>query len=171
MKIKDRPEFANKAAVFTLDEGSLVSEAIATMSDRNIGSVVIVDADRKVKGIFTERDVLRRVLARKLDPSSTTLSAVMTPDPLSASPDDEVVDWLRMMSNERFRHLPIIDQDRRLITVMSQGDFVSYTWPDLLDRLRAKATETIKGPGSPLIILVAGIMLYSLLMVVALKYL
>ena len=171
MKIKDRPEFVNKAAVFTLDEDSLVSEAVATMSDRNIGSVVIVDAERRVKGIFTERDVLRRVLAKKLDASSTVLSAVMTPNPLSASPEDEVVNWLRMMSNERFRHLPIVDEDRRLITVMSQGDFVSYTWPDLLNHLRAKAAETMKGPGSPPIILVAGIMLYSLLMIAALKYL
>ncbi|MFM9152835.1 MAG: CBS domain-containing protein [Methylocystis sp.] len=169
MKIKERPEFFNKSAVFCLKKSDFVASAIDVMAERNIGSVIIVDQDNKVNGIVTERDLLRRVLAKNLDPRSTPLSAIMTSDIRAARPEDNVIDWLRIMSNERFRHLPVIDDGGRLINVMSQGDFVSYTWPDLLDHLKIKASETLKGPAAPLPILIGGIMLYSLLMVAALK--
>jgi CBS domain-containing protein len=169
MKIKERPEFLNKSAVFCLKKSDFVASAIDVMAERNIGSVIIVDANNKVDGIVTERDLLRRVLAKNLDPRSTELSLVMTSDIRAARPEDNVVDWLRIMSNERFRHLPVIDDNGKLINVMSQGDFVSYTWPDLLDHLKNKASETLKGPAAPLPILIGGIMLYSLLMVAALK--
>ena len=169
MKIKERPEFFNKSAVFCLKKSDVVASAIDVMAERNIGSVIIVDQDNKVNGIVTERDLLRRVLAKNLDPRSTPLSAIMTSDIRAARPEDNVIDWLRIMSNERFRHLPVIDDGGKLINVMSQGDFVSYTWPDLLDHLKNKASETLKGPAAPLPILIGGIMLYSLLMVAALK--
>jgi CBS-domain-containing membrane protein len=48
------------------------------------------------------------------------------------------------MSNERFRHLPIVDESGRLMSILSQGDFVAYTWPELLVLVRKKATETFK---------------------------
>lgn len=170
MKIKDRPEFSNKLATFTLSEDAALSDAIATMANRNIGSVIVVDGSNKVTGIFTERDLLRRVLAQNLNPATTKIASVMTSSVMTAKPDDSVIDWLRIMSNERFRHLPVVDDDGKLITVMSQGDFVSYTWPDLLTYLSAKATETVKGPSSPIIVLMMGLMLYSLLMVAVMKY-
>ncbi len=120
--------------------------------------------------IVTERDLLRRVLANKVNIETSNLSSVMTSNVMLAKPTDAVVDWLRIMSNERFRHLPVVDIDGRLITVMSQGDFVSYTWPDLINYFGAKASETVRGPSSPLIVMVAGIMLYSIIMVVVMKY-
>lgn len=170
MKIQDRPEYASKLTAFTLPPNALLSDAIKTMAERNIGSVVVVDSDNKVKGIVTERDLLRRVLANKVNIETSNLSSVMTSNVMLAKPTDAVVDWLRIMSNERFRHLPVVDIDGRLITVMSQGDFVSYTWPDLINYFGAKASETVRGPSSPLIVMVAGIMLYSIIMVVVMKY-
>ena len=131
MKIKERPEFFNKSAVFCLKKSDFVASAIDVMAERNIGSVIIVDQDNKVNGIVTERDLLRRVLAKNLDPRTTPLSTIMTSDIRAARPEDNVIDWLRIMSNERFRHLPVIDDSGKLINVMSQGDFVSYTWPYL----------------------------------------
>jgi CBS-domain-containing membrane protein len=56
--------------------------------------------------------------------------------------DDDLLDWLRQMSNDRFRHLPVVDDDGTLIGIMSQGDFVSYTWPELLSRLKEQARAT-----------------------------
>ena len=170
MRILDRPEYTNKAAVFTLAKSESASIAIEVMSQRNIGSVIVVDSDNKAIGIVTERDLLRRLLGKNLSPQNTTLSEIMTSDIRLARPSDNVIDWLRIMSNERFRHLPVVDDAGKLITVMSQGDFVSYTWPDLFEHIKLKATETLKGPSAPLPILIGGIMLYTLLMIFALKF-
>ncbi len=170
MKIKDRPEFKNKPPAFVLFADDLVSTAIAQMAQRNIGSVVVVDHDNKVRGILTERDLLRRLLARGLDPGETRISQIMTTSVRTASPEDHVIDWLRQMSNERFRHLPVLDNDGRLLNILSQGDFVSYTWPELWHLLKEKTSETFRGPTAPAPILMGGLMLYSLLMVGVMKY-
>lgn len=171
MRIKDRPEFKNKPKPFILGPDDLVSVAIKTMSEMNIGSVVILNDDKKVLGIVTERDLMRRLLSVGLNPAKTPLSKIMTSDVKTASADDQVIDWLRQMSNERFRHLPVVDADGRLINMLSQGDFVSFTWPELLLNLREKAGETIRNAGTPVPVLVAGILIYSIVMFFVLKFL
>ena len=170
MKIKDRPEFKNKPATFTLHADDLVSTAVKTMAEKNFGSVVIVDDDQRVTGIVTERDLLRRLLYDRLDPRDTKLAQIMTTEVKTASADDDMIDWLRQMSNERFRHLPVVDADGRLMTMMSQGDFVSYTWPDLLYQLKEKTKDGFRGPTAPVPILIASLMVYTLAIIVILKF-
>lgn len=171
MKIKDRPEFRSKPAAFTLRAGDTAVSAIRTMADRNIGSVVIIDDDRMVKGIVTERDLLRRLLGQGLDPAKTPLSAIMTNEVRTASPDDELLDWLRQMSNDRFRHLPVVDAEGRLINLMSQGDLVSYTWPDLFAHMRDMTRESLKGGRSQLPILIGAMAAYAIAVLVLVKLL
>ncbi|HTO78306.1 MAG TPA: CBS domain-containing protein, partial [Methylocystis sp.] len=137
MKIKDRPEFAKKPQPFALRGEETVASAVKTMVERNIGSVVIVDAEMKVQGIVTERDILRFV-AGALDPKETPLSSIMSAHIKTAKLDDDDMEWLQHMSDERFRHLPIVDEDGRLIGILSQGDFVAQTWQDLLLLVRRK---------------------------------
>lgn len=144
MKIKDRLEFANKPAVYTLRGDENVSTAINVMAQRNIGSVVVVDDEKKVLGIVTERDLVRRLLGEKRDPDTTALSIIMTTNPRTAREDDDIVECLRLMSTERFRHLPIVDESGRLTSILSQGDFVAYTWPELLLLVQKKAKETLR---------------------------
>ena len=144
MKIKERLEYTNKSPVVTLRGEEKVSTAIKSMAQRNIGSVVVVDDDMKVEGIVTERDLVRQLLGEKLDPDTTALSNIMTTNPRTAHQDDDVVECLRLMSNERFRHLPIVDESGRLINILSQGDFVAYTWPELLLLVQKKAKETLR---------------------------
>ena len=62
MKLKDRPEYRSKPAPFSLRPDDVVPTAVKTMSEKNIGSVVIVDDEMQVKGIVTERDLMRRLL-------------------------------------------------------------------------------------------------------------
>ena len=169
MKIKDRPEFKNKASPFVLSANDMVFTAVQTMSDKNIGSVVIVDKDNKVEGIVTERDLMRRLLSGSLDPKKTKLSLIMTREVKTATPDDQVIDWLRQMSNERFRHIPVVDADGRLINLLSQGDFVSFTWPELLLNIREKTGETLRGKAAPVPILIGGLMVYTLIILAVLK--
>lgn len=170
MKIKDRLEFKNKALTFSLGPDATAAVAIKTMAEKNYGSVVIVDDQMHVKGIVTERDLLRRLLYNKLDPAKTPLAKIMTSDVKLGSVDDEVINWLRQMSNERFRHVPIVDADGKLITLMSQGDFVSYTWPDLLNQLRDKTRETVVNNTSQVPILIAGMMIYTIAMLIILRF-
>jgi CBS domain-containing protein len=169
MKIKDRPEFKSKPEPFVLNAGELAATAIQVMSKRNIGSVILVDDDRRVAGIVTERDLLRRLLGERLDQQTTPLSAIMTTEVRTAKLDDEVVDWLRLMSNERFRHLPVVDNDGKLINVLSQGDFVSYTWPQLIGNVKEKAAETFRSPSAQIPILIGALMVYTLVMVAIFK--
>lgn len=127
MKIKDRTEFKSKAPVITFPPTAKVIDAVKALTEKNYGASVIIDSNRKPIGIVTERDFMKRVLAKGLDPESTSLSDIMTSDLKLASSEDLVIDWLRLMSNERFRHVPVVDDNGILINLMSQGDFVSYT--------------------------------------------
>lgn len=142
MQIQDRPEFKAKTSVMTFKPSDLVIDAVRAMSERNYGAVVIVDDETRPIGIVSERDFMRRLLNRALDPGATRLEEIMTRELKVARKDDELLGWLQMMSNERFRHLPIVDDDGRLIGIMSQGDFVSYTWPQLLNRIGEQARAT-----------------------------
>lgn len=160
MKIKDRPEYRSKAMVLSFDKDVLVMDAVAVMSEKNYGAVVIVDASKKPLGIVTERDLMRRLLAKEKDPKTTRLAEIMTTDLKIAKADDNLLDWLRIMSNERFRHLPIVDDAGVLTSMMSQGDFVSYTWPELFQRLGEQSKATfIKMPS--LISMVISIVIFA----------
>jgi CBS domain-containing protein len=161
VKIKERWEFAHKPAVYSLRGDEKVSTAIKVLAERNIGSVVVVDDDMKVQGILTERDLVRRLLGERRDQETTALSDIMTTDPRTAREDDDVVECLRLMSNERFRHLPIVDESGRLTNILSQGDFVAYTWPELLLLVRKKATETLR----PNMYTLMAILFYTLIVI------
>ncbi len=106
------------------------------MCAKNIGSIIVTNADDTVAGIVTERDMMIRVLGKKLDPEQTKLSEIMSTEVKVANQNDEIIDWLEVMSNERFRHLPIVDDQGKLVNMVSQGDFVAHTWPDLYEKIK-----------------------------------
>ena len=163
MKISELPEFRNRAKLLTLAADTTVLAACRAMAEKNYGSVVIVDAQGKLEGIFTERDVLRRIVAKSVDPEATTLGEVMTRDVKTASVDDEVLTCMRQMSNGRFRHLPLVDHAGALQGMVSQGDFVAYTWPELMKRATANTKALLFGSSSQVIILLAAILVYTVL--------
>jgi len=168
MQLKDRPEFAQKQRPLTMAASSSVAEAVNAMCAKNYGSVVIVDGDDKVEGILTERDIMRKIVNENRLPDQTKVSEVMTHDVRVATETDDVVDWLRIMSNERFRRLPVVDEKGRIKAVFTQGDFVSYTWPDLLYQAGQLARASVF-KNWHLLLIGGGIMLYTLLMIVALQ--
>jgi signal-transduction protein with cAMP-binding, CBS, and nucleotidyltransferase domain len=139
--------------------------AVSAMAEKNYGSVIVVDPDRKVIGVVTERDVMNKVVGKELDPKTTPLSAIITKDPRLARETDDLLDWLRIMSNERFRRLPVVDGDGRITALFTQGDFVSYTWPDLIYQMKSIATATVI-KNWPWFLIRGGIALYSIVMVV-----
>ena len=95
-----------------------VTDAIALMKRHGMGCV-LVEAERRLVGIFTERDVLFRVVGSGLDPSRTPVSQVMTSDPETLTMQDELAWVLNMMAVGGFRHVPIVDDDGRPVAVFS----------------------------------------------------
>ncbi|NDF13168.1 MAG: CBS domain-containing protein [Proteobacteria bacterium] len=168
MKIKDRIEFKSKAPVMTFAPDDMVIKAVKAMSEKNYGASVIVDGNNKPIGIVTERDFMRRLLAKGLDANATPISEIMTSDLKLASEEDQVVEWLWVMSNERFRHLPVVDSQGKLVNLMSQGDFVSYTWPQLLTRAKDAVAKSFM-ERFHLHLLVGGVMFYSIIMVFVMR--
>ena len=131
-RLVDRPEFKTKPKPVTFLGKDKVSQAIAVMADKNYGSVVILDSKDKVVGIVTERDIVKKLVNNNMSPKTTKLEDIMTLNPRVANENDDVIDWLRIMSNDRFRRLPVVDADGKIKVIFTQGDFVSYTWPDLI---------------------------------------
>jgi len=102
-----------------------VRTAIERMNEGRVGCVLVED-DHRLVGIFTERDVLTKVVGSALDIDRTTLSQVMTVDPESLSPDDRVTFALNRMSVGGFRHIPLVDEDGRPVGVVSMRNVVDY---------------------------------------------
>ena len=131
-RLIDRPEFKTKPKPVTFLANDRVSDAIAIMSEKNYGSVIIVDKQEKVIGVVTERDIVKKLVNAGLSSKNTKLEKIMTKNPRVANETDNVIDWLRIMSNDRFRRLPVVDEKNKIKVIFTQGDFVSYTWPDLI---------------------------------------
>jgi CBS domain-containing protein len=164
-RLMDRPEYKSKQKPLTQSPDTTVFDAVTGMAEKNYGSVIVVDPDNKVIGVVTERDVMNKVVGKELDPKTTPLSAIMTKEPRVARETDDLLDWLRIMSNERFRRLPVVDSDGRIKAMFTQGDFVSYTWPDLIYQMKSIATATVT-KNWPLFLIGGGIALYSIAMVI-----
>jgi CBS domain-containing protein len=115
--------------VFTATGDMTVLEVSRVMTNRGIGSVVIVEGG-EVDGIVTERDVLRRVVAQGLDPATTRLSAVMTRAPLLTCAPESLLDDVRgVMSSRRIRHMPVL-AGTSLAGLVTIGDLLAYQLAD-----------------------------------------
>src|SRR3546814_11459601 len=90
------------------------------MAERHIGAVLIGEGNR-LQGIFTERDLLIRVIARGLDPDATQLKEVMTPDPDTVGPNDWASLALERMRSPGYRHVPVVD-DGIVVGIVSPRD-------------------------------------------------
>lgn len=108
--------------VVSLNPHATVWESACVMTKANCGSVLIIDATGAMIGIVTERDLMTRVLAKALNPQTTKVSEVMTPDPQSVLPDTKVSEAVLIMIERGFRHLPIITDAGKILGVFSVRD-------------------------------------------------
>ena len=111
--------------VVTMSGETTVLDASVEMTERGIGAVLIVDEAGALAGIFTERDVLRRVVAERRDPATTRLREVMTTSVITCSPGTTLEECGSVMTARRIRHLPVIG-DGGLAGVVSSGDVLAY---------------------------------------------
>jgi CBS domain-containing protein len=110
--------------VFAVSPSATVSEAVDEMNRNRVGSVLVIEAGRLV-GIFTERDVLRRVVGDGVDPKHTTVAEVMTSDVVTISPDATIEDTMVLFTEKRLRHLPVVAAGK-LVGAISIGDVTRW---------------------------------------------
>lgn len=116
---------ADKGSVIhSVPSSATVGDAVRVMNTHKVGAVLVMNGDQLV-GIFTERDVLYRVVAAELPPATTPLDQVMTRNPKVLPADASVADALAFISEKRCRHLPLIDNGK-LIGLISQGDITRW---------------------------------------------
>ncbi|MGH7818552.1 MAG: CBS domain-containing protein [Candidatus Binatia bacterium] len=118
-----------------VQRGATVTEAVRQMQEHRIGCVLVTDEGRLV-GIFTERDVLRDLVGNRVDPDTTPIDDLMTPDPETLSPNTGIVFALNKMSLGGFRHVPLVDDAHRPVGIISVKDIVDYIvdfFPEVLN--------------------------------------
>ena len=116
---------ADKGSVIhSVPSSATVEDGVRVMNTHKVGAVLVMDGDQLV-GIFTERDVLYRVVAAGVAPATTPLDQVMTRNPKVLPADATVADALAFISEKRCRHLPLIENGK-LIGLISQGDITRW---------------------------------------------
>jgi CBS domain-containing protein len=107
--------------VATVDPATPVNEAVRIMNQLHIGAVLVTDGQCNLLGIFTERDVLSRIVAQGADPKTTAVQTVMTTKLVTITPDTTVEEAMALFMDRRIRHLPVLDQGN-LSGIISIGD-------------------------------------------------
>jgi len=109
--------------VATVDRKATVLDAAKIMNQKKIGAVVVADGDRVI-GIFTERDILNRVVAAGKDPKITPIGEVMTSPMACCRRDTRIAECKTVMSQKRIRHLPVVEEGK-LYGMISAGDILA----------------------------------------------
>jgi CBS domain-containing protein len=120
--MKQIAELIEGRPLFHADSFEMVRDVAKRMSAENIGAVAVLDAGKLV-GIFSERDVMARVVAPGLNPDKTSVSSVMTKDIVVGAPHDDFDDALQKMHSIGCRHLPVVD-DGNLVGMISIRDLL-----------------------------------------------
>lgn len=110
--------------VASVTSATRLGDVISIMQKRRVAAVVVTDAGR-VAGIFTERDVLNRIVGLSLN-EDVLISDVMTRNPKTLLPDDRIADAVRLMTDQGYRHIPLVDGDGRNVGMISARDIVEF---------------------------------------------
>lgn len=124
LKGKSSPNLLSVASTAT------VVEAVALMDEKGLGSVLVRDAGGKMVGIFTERDLMRRVVRQGRDPKTTPMSAVMSPDVRKVPTTESIVETLRIMVEHGYRHMLVAEGAKPAGVVSIRDLMASLILPD-----------------------------------------
>jgi CBS domain-containing protein len=125
-----------------------VADAINKMLDHHVGAVAVVDSEFRVAGIFTERDVLRKMALTQTDPQSTSVRDLMTTPVEMATQRTGAGEALATMIDRHFRHLPVADDRGKLLGILSIRNLLEWRVDDLSRELESlEAYVSNDGPG------------------------
>jgi CBS domain-containing protein len=110
--------------IFSVRPDSTVFDAVSLLAEKNVGALLVMDGDRLV-GLLSERDYTRKVMLRGKRSRETTVAEIMSTDLKVVHPREAVEECLRLMTDKRVRHLPVLDGDK-VVGVISIGDLVKW---------------------------------------------
>jgi CBS domain-containing protein len=117
-------QLLHQRETYTVERDQSVLEVAKFMVERNIGAVPVLDRGKLV-GIFSERDIMKRVLVEGKDPKKAKVGDVMTPNPLVVTADETLENCMVLMKQHGFRHLPILD-GAKLVGLVSLRDLLLH---------------------------------------------
>lgn len=130
------PDIVNQQKIELLPASTTVRDAARNMAERHIGAV-LVGQDGRLQGIFTERDLLMRVVARDRNPDSTALGDVMTADPDTVGPNDLASLALERMRTSGYRHVPVVENGA-VVGIVSLRDLYAAAKRELEEDLQQR---------------------------------
>jgi CBS domain-containing protein len=141
------PAKSARKPVVSVSKEATVMDAVRAMVERNVGATVVLDGGRLV-GVFTERDVVTRVVLKSRNPEATPVAEVMTTSVRTVREDTDRSSVLRIMSENHIRHLPVVDAEGRVITMLSMRHLLRAEVNDLKQTVWELVAETaVDGPG------------------------
>ncbi|OGI15644.1 hypothetical protein A3K63_04395 [Candidatus Micrarchaeota archaeon RBG_16_49_10] len=117
-------EQAMKPTPLTVSPGMKVREAVSLMAKSNVGSLLVLK-DKKLVGIITERDVLRKVVLKALDPGKTSIVDIMSRNPITISKSSSLEEAVQKLSKNKIKKLPVVENGE-LIGIITDTDIVSH---------------------------------------------
>ncbi|HVO22627.1 MAG TPA: CBS domain-containing protein [Candidatus Margulisiibacteriota bacterium] len=132
--MKKLHDIMREGFLFAVRKDATVAEAARTMTERNVGIVVVLENDRLI-GVFSERDAVRRVIDKGLDPAATVVGDVMTTELMVADEDDDYQVAMRTMDRAHIRHLPIV-RKKQIISMLSIRDLLRVDMQRMDEELR-----------------------------------
>ena len=110
--------------IWSIHPQATVYEALQFLADKNIGAILVTE-EEKVVGIFSERDYAREIILKGKSSKDTPVSELMTREVITVRPDDSLDNCMKMITDKRIRHLPVIS-DEKLVGILTIGDVVKH---------------------------------------------
>ena len=120
--MKKLRDIMREGFLFAVRKDATVAEAARTMTEKNVGIVVVLENERLI-GVFSERDAVRQVIDKGLDPAATPVGEVMTTDLVVADENDDYQSAMRIMDRAHIRHLPVM-RKKQIISMLSIRDLL-----------------------------------------------
>jgi CBS domain-containing protein len=147
LAMKTLREIMRPGFLFVAQRGATVREAVRVMTANNVGIVLVLEGERLV-GVFSERDVVRRVVDRGLDPDRTPVGDVMTSQIVVGDPDEEYQSAMRKMDQAKIRHLLVV-KGAQMVSMISIRDLIRVDMHDKGEEIRYLREYLYQVPPEP----------------------
>ena len=127
------------AEIVTVPLGKTALEVARLMKEDHVGSVIVVDSKGHGEGIITEKDLVRKVMAKDIDPKTTKVEKIMSKPLKVVRPDSTIEDAAKAMKDKRVKRLPVVNDNDALVGIVSEGDIMKI-FPVVMELIEEKAT-------------------------------
>tara|TARA_R110002124_G_scaffold21670_2_gene83138 strand:+ start:58125 stop:58628 length:504 start_codon:yes stop_codon:yes gene_type:complete len=136
MQRKIIPDIVQRTELTATTIDATAEQAAKDMTAANVAAIIVLDANKALIGILTERDLSRRVVAENKRPSEIKVGDIMTANPDTLAPNDRASDALELMLTRRYRHLPVVGEDGKCVAMVSIRDLYEAVKEGLEENIR-----------------------------------